>query len=118
MLPVHSAIRLVAITNAAVADAALPSETRQTVIFSPHATEPYSVSNALQGAFGQGIVVMPNGGPVILRRADIGDAVCHRWGAISQTNAVTDAVLEAFEERPTTSKSELQDLQFAAQSVA
>ena len=117
MPELHSAIKLVAIQNATAVDAAVPSETRQTLIFSPHDTEPYSVANAAQAVFGQGIVVMPNGGPVVLRRADIGDAVCHRWTAISKTNAVTVALLETFEQRPTLSASMLQPFAFGAQSV-
>ncbi len=63
MPPIHSAIRQVAITNTVAADLALPSETRQTILFSPHATQAYSVTNGDQpGLFGQGIVVMPDGG--------------------------------------------------------
>ncbi len=114
----HSGIRQVALIAASARDIALPSEIRTALLFSPHATEPYSILNGEQlGLFGQGIVVMPTGGPVWIRRSDFGDIVCHRWTAVTQTNSVTVTVLETFEQREMPDAVAGDDNAFAAQRV-
>ncbi len=113
---IHSLIQVVTVGTSST-DVAMPSETRQTLIFSPHATATYSVSNAPQAAVGDGLVITPSGGALVLRRADIGDIICQRWQAIAAAS-IGVPVLQAFVERPTTAPSLIEDADFKAQRVS
>lgn len=56
---------------------------RRALLFSPHATVSYYVLPEPLISVGDGILVAPTGGPVLIRSEDFGDIVCHRWYAMA-----------------------------------
>lgn len=63
-----------------------PSALRRSLLLSPHPTVTYAVSDKSLAGLNDGIVVTPNGGPVLVRCEDFGDILCKAWYGIANAS--------------------------------
>ncbi|MCB9739193.1 MAG: hypothetical protein H6747_07990 [Deltaproteobacteria bacterium] len=68
-----------------------PSSARCSLLLTPHATVTYALRDRPLSTLTDGLIVTPDGGPVLLRCEDFGDMLCHAWHGVA--NAAIDVSL-------------------------
>lgn len=97
MGPIHSTLIQVAVGSSSTL-LLPPSETRVSLLLTPHPGTNFSVATQPLSAVGGGVNLLSAAGPVLLRREEFGDLVCQAWYAIA-TTPQTIGVLVAHEDR-------------------